>query len=113
MSELVKASLSKLNPTKRVNKPLPALAPAEGIGAAEGYAKPQPPAAQSGSDAGIASPLTEKDVTLRTYHPAQDIYNSDGTLVKVHPIQSMIMQDANGNSVVMNFGLPDYASIVP
>ena len=67
----------------------------------------------SGSGGGIASPLTEPDATQRQYHPSQDVYNQDGTIVKVHPVKQITMKDAAGATVVFNYALPDYASIAP
>lgn len=65
----------------------------------------------AGADGGIASPLREPDVGRREYHDAQDAYDDDGTLVKIHPIKTLYMRDAGGNDVKFEFGMPDYASI--
>lgn len=90
------------------------IAPAQSAGAAigsttgEGRANTDP----QSSNAGAGSPFTERDVGRREYHPAQEIYTEDGTLVKIHPIKKLVMTDAEGNEEIRNFALPDYASIV-
>jgi hypothetical protein len=112
VSQSVKESVNRLVIPRRKRDPLPALPAAAAIGAATGYAQPQAPE-QSAATAGIASPLIEKFVDTREYHPAQDIYDSNGTLVKIHPIKTIYMTDANGNQVKFEYGLPDYASIAP
>lgn len=66
------------------------------------------PAGRSGS---IQSPLTEPDVGRREYHPAQDVYDEDGTLVKIHPIKTIYMRDAGGSEVKFEYAMPNYASI--
>lgn len=91
-------------PPKRAGAPI-----GETVG--QGRASDDP--AQTGGSGGIASPLTETDVGRRVYHDAQEIYTEDGTVVKVHPVKTMYMKDANGNEVRLDFGLPDYAAIVP
>lgn len=98
---------------KRGKSAIPAAKPAgaaigEVVGEGRGGSDPN-----STGGGSIASPLTERDASARTYHPAQDIYNEDGTLVKVHPIKSIRMTDANGSTVDFNFALPDHASITP
>jgi hypothetical protein len=97
---------------RRGKTAIPAAKPAgAAIGAVvgEGRAGGNP----SSSGTGSIGPLTERNAAERTYHPAQDIYNEDGTLVKVHPVKSIRMTDANGSTVDFNFALPDYASITP
>jgi hypothetical protein len=76
----------------------------------EGRAGENPSSSGAGS---IASPLTERDASVRTYHPAQDVFSEDGTLVKVYPVKSIRMTDANGEAVDFNYAIPDYASITP
>lgn len=88
----------------------PAQSAGSKIGSTTGSANAS--ASEAGTGQGIASPLTERDASLRTYHPAQDVYDEDGTLVKIHPIKSMVLHDANGNQVEQNFDMPNYAGIV-
>jgi hypothetical protein len=84
--------------------------PSIGEKTGEGRAGTDPNSSGTG---GVASPLTERDASVRTYHPAQDVFTEDGTLVKVYPVKSIRMTDANGNAVDFNYALPDYASIAP
>ena len=65
----------------------------------------------AGTSGGIASPLSEPDVGRREYHPAQEVYDEDGTVVKIHPIKTVYMRDAGGNEVKFEYAMPDYASI--
>ena len=62
----------------------------------------------SGSSAGIASPLAEVSPPQRTYHAARQITSNDGLFVfEYEPLASLVMQDANGQEVVLEFGDPD------
>ena len=95
---------------RRGKTAIPAAKPAgAAIGEAtgEGRANTDP----SGGGGGISSPLNEPDVGRREYHPAQDVYDEDGTLVKIHPIKTLYMRDADGNEVKFMYAMPDYASI--
>lgn len=61
-----------------------------------------------GSDGvGIASPLTEPDAGAREYWPEQTI-QSDYALfaLRIKPIKTVYMQDANGETVVLQFAEP-------
>lgn len=82
----------------------------ESVGTGRAGSDPQ---SGTGKGGGIASPLTEPDVGRRVYHPGQEIFTEDGTIVKVHPVKTMYMKDANGNEVRLDFGLPDYGAIAP
>lgn len=54
------------------------------------------PAPDSEASAGIASPLTEEDVTKRTYHPNRDILSTDQLLtIQVRPVKKIILTDSN------------------
>lgn len=78
----------------------------EKIGEGRGASDPQ------SNNAGAGSPFTEKDVGRREYHPAQYVYDEDGTLVKIHPIKKLVMTDADGNEEVRYYAMPDYNSIL-
>ncbi len=48
------------------------------------------------ASSGVASPLTEKDVTKRTYHPNRDIFSTDELLtIQVRPVKTIILSDSN------------------
>ena len=59
------------------------------------------------SDVGIASPLTELDAATREYWPERTI-QSDYALfaVRLKPLKTVYMEDANGNDVVLQFDEP-------
>lgn len=97
MTALVTKSLSKLAPGRRVNKPLSELAPAAGIGAAEGFAQPQQPASAGGS--GIAWPLTETAFEDREVYPEETLYTSDGIFSWTRQrYKALKMKDATGTT---------------
>lgn len=99
---------------RRGKDPIPAAKSAGApIGESVGEGRAGADAQSGGNGGGIASPLTEPDVGRRVYYPAQDVYTEDGTLVKVHPVKTVYMRDANGNEVRLDYGMPDYASITP
>lgn len=81
--------------------------PAIGEKVGEGRATADP----AGGSGSTQSPLTEPDVGRREYHPAQEVYDEDGTVVKIHPIKTVYMRDAGGNEVKFEYAMPDYASI--
>jgi hypothetical protein len=57
--------------------------------------------------AGIASPLTEDDYTLRTWHTAESMVSSDGVFTFYYtPLASLTLADANGAPVVINLAAP-------
>lgn len=71
---------------------------------------------ESGTTGAIASPLTETVTTnddgtstsTRAYHEARMVETSDGLFsFLVKPIKTLNMQDANRETVVMNFANPD------
>jgi hypothetical protein len=84
-----------------------AAGPAIGEKVGEGRAGADP----SGGNGSIESPLKETDAGRREYHPAQEVYDADGTLVKIHPIKTLYMRDAGGNEVKFEYAMPDYNSI--
>ncbi|PWG61780.1 hypothetical protein [Sediminicurvatus halobius] len=93
--------LQSLEPQRARLRPLenPGPVPA-GVGVGE--------AAQGGSGAGIASPLTERDPSQRTYHPVRTITTSDGLFqFDWQPLASLVMEDANAQPVVLEFADPD------
>lgn len=58
--------------------------------------------------AGIASPLTEPDVTAREYHDTQLVTSADGLFtLPVKPLKKLVMADANGAEVVMELAQPE------
>jgi len=61
-----------------------------------------PPAAPAGGEGGgIASPLTE---TARTHYAERAVASTDGLFsVRITPIRSLTMLDADENIVVLNF----------
>lgn len=72
------------------------------VGEGTGYA-PEP----ATDTAGIASPLTEKDASKRTYYPATSLLSSDGMLEwQIEPLESLTMTDADGNPVLLEFANP-------
>jgi hypothetical protein len=62
---------------------------------------------EESNTAGIASPLTEHDASTRDYWPERTI-QSDYALfaVRLKPLKTVYMQDANGNDVVLQFDEP-------
>ena len=57
--------------------------------------------------AGIASPLTEPNVTAREYHETQLVTSADGLFtLPVKPVKKLVMADANGSEVVLKFNDP-------
>lgn len=64
-------------------------------------------ASATGTGGGIASPLTEEDASKRTYYD-EALISSDYDLfaVRVRPIKSMDMVDANGSPVKLQFAEP-------
>ncbi|MBN2691755.1 MAG: hypothetical protein JXR43_07855 [Burkholderiaceae bacterium] len=64
-------------------------------------------ASATGAGGGIASPLVETDIRKRTYYDEGFVSSSHSLfVVRVHPIKSMEMVDANGLSVVLQFAEP-------
>lgn len=88
--------------TSRVDKSLPEPKVVSAIPSRTGSSGP---IAGTGAG-GIASPLTEEDYTLRTFHPEQDVKDSSGVLVfKIQPIKSMRFKDATNSLVDVNFAV--------
>jgi len=88
--------------TSRIDRALPAVAPASAIPARSGTALPT-----AGAGQGIASPLTEADYALREWHPEKNITSTDGIFtLKLKPIKKLIMTDALGGVVVFNYLSP-------
>lgn len=70
--------------------------------AARGIADYQAPAAGKGG--GIASPLVEQNTNLREYFPEEYLKSTDGLMwSRARPLKKIVMLDANGDSVVMEF----------
>lgn len=61
---------------------------------------------QSGQSttAGIASPLSEPDISARTFH-ATPLISSDG-LFTMPAVKKIVMKDANGREVVFEYAQP-------
>lgn len=58
----------------------------------------------SGTGGGIASPLVEQNTNLREYFPEEYLKSTDGLMwSRARPLKKIVMQDANGDSVVMEF----------
>jgi len=69
--------------------------------AARGIADYKGPSAKGG---GIASPLVEQNTNLREYFPEEYLKSTDGLMwSRARPLKKIVMQDANGDSVVMEF----------
>jgi hypothetical protein len=112
-TQTVKQSLKSLQDTERQRGGLPAAADKPAIGNAEGFAPPQPATSNpGGTSTGIASPLTEPDVGRREYHPDQEVVDANGNPVIINPIKTLYMKDANGEDVVFEYGIPNYAAII-
>ena len=70
--------------------------------AARGMADYQAPAAGKGG--GIASPLVEQNTNLREYFPEEYLKSTDGLMwSRARSLKKIVMLDANGDSVVMEF----------
>ncbi|MFV3415331.1 hypothetical protein ACNFH8_23955 [Pseudomonas sp. NY15436] len=69
--------------------------------AARGVADYKAPTSTGG---GIASPLVEQNTNLREYFPEEYLKSTDGLMwSRARPLKKIVMQDANGDSVVMEF----------
>lgn len=78
--------------------------PRDGVKPGRAKAAPKPAA----DTAGIASPLTEPDVTAREYHDTQLVTSADGLFtLPVKPVKKLVMADANGAEVVIEFAAPE------
>ena len=88
--------------------------PTVGASAASPKANPVDPVTSTGAvraaastGGGIASPLTEPDAAMRTYHTSRNISTSDGVFTfVVYDLATIDMLDATGASVVMEFDAP-------
>ena len=104
MGKQFRDSLQQLTkPTGRATLRLPPLDQPGPIPAGVGIGS-----TSGGSSAGIASPLSEPDPSQRTYHPARQVESSDGLFaIEYQPLASIVMADATGREVVLEFGDPD------
>lgn len=58
----------------------------------------------SGTGGGIASPLIEEDLSRREYFPEEYLKSTDGLMwSRARPLKKIVMLDANGDSVEMEF----------
>lgn len=89
--------------TSRVDKSLPEPKAVSAIPLRSGSSGP---IAGTGAG-GIASPLTENDYSMRTFFAEKNVTDSSGLLVlKIKPIKSMRLTDANNALVDVNFAAP-------
>lgn len=92
---------------RRPDKSLAPRAPATAIPSAAGAARPKRPAGSGAGTAGIASPLTEDDYTLRTHYAAQEYVTDDGIWsFEIAPVHEVYLLDANGAEVLMVYAEP-------
>ena len=64
-------------------------------------------ASATGTGGGIASPLVEQDASQRTYYDEALVNSNYGLFsVRVRPIKSIQMVDANGSPVTLQFAEP-------
>ncbi|WP_017516569.1 hypothetical protein ACQCLI_05110 [Pseudomonas nitroreducens] len=60
--------------------------------------------APTSTGGGIASPLVEQNTNLREYFPEEYLKSTDGLMwSRARPLKKIVMLDANGDSVVMEF----------
>lgn len=89
-------------------EPLPPPPDKPEVGPVSSVAGPTPLPAAQAVTGGIASPLVELDPGLREYHAPRLRYSSDGLFAfEVEPLAKVVMQDANGAEVVLEFADPD------
>lgn len=97
----VAEDINRLVTPARQRRSLPAVPAVGAVPASKGRGEYKPPAATTG---GIASPLTEADVSLRTYW-ANGYVSSDGLFTLPAPSKIM-MTDASGAEVEFNYADP-------
>lgn len=104
MSSELQRSLRRLIPQPRTGRGgLDALGNQAAVPAGTG----QGDAETGETDAGIASPLVERDASLREYYGSQRLKSADGLFVlDLRAIKSATFDDANGREVVLEFQPP-------
>jgi len=100
----ITADLNRLvNPTKKT-KVLPVVAKRGAVPAKTGLGTYDAKNAPSVSGGGIASPLSEADITKRVYWDNPSL-SSDG-LFSFPALKQLVLQDADGAPVIVNLAAP-------